>query len=122
MTGTGPRSIKPGPSVRSVVVAVLTGLLGLLVLGLAAALRAPATTANGATLRHVARIGATVGVLGAAVGSAWGLNAGLEYPPTALVALVEGGILFGVPSVLVGVLLGLASAPFYRHRHKAAFE
>ena len=44
---------------------------------------------------------ALAGVLGGAV---FGFVRGLSYLPTLPVAIVEGGILFGVPAVLLGLV------------------
>ena len=43
---------------------------------------------------------------GAAAGAVLGLVRGLSYLPTLPVAIVEGGILFGVPASASGLLLG----------------
>lgn len=42
---------------------------------------------------------------GVVFGGAFGFVRGLGYPPTLVFAVFEGGILFGVPAALVGLLL-----------------
>lgn len=42
---------------------------------------------------------------GAAAGAVFGFVRGLDYPPTLVVALFEGGVLFGVPATVLGLLL-----------------
>lgn len=50
------------------------------------------------------RILAVVAGIGTAGGAVWGFVRGLDYLPTLPVAVVEGGVLFGVPSAVVGLL------------------
>jgi hypothetical protein len=51
------------------------------------------------------RIVVVVGLAGVTVGVLFGLVRGLDYLPTLPFALVEGGVLFGVPAALLGLLL-----------------
>jgi len=43
-------------------------------------------------------------VVGCLSGGIVGLVRGLRYPPTVLLAIVEGGILFGAPAAALGLL------------------
>lgn len=52
---------------------------------------------------RVVLIASLLGLVGGAV---FGFVRGLHYLPTLPVAIIEGGILFGVPLTLVGLLLG----------------
>jgi len=45
-------------------------------------------------------------VLGASAGGIFGLIRGLHYLPTLPIAIVEGGVLMGVPSAFLGLVLG----------------
>lgn len=59
-------------------------------------------------------------LLGVASGAIWGFIRGLYNLPTVPFAVIEGGILFGVPAVLVGLLLTGAWALGRAVRHHAA--
>ena len=52
---------------------------------------------------RVVLIASLLGLVGGAV---FGFVRGLHYLPTLPVAIMEGGILFGVPLTLLGLLLG----------------
>lgn len=51
------------------------------------------------------RILAVVALLGVVSGAVFGFVRGLSYLPTLPFAIIEGGILFGVPAALLGLLL-----------------
>lgn len=46
--------------------------------------------------------------LGVAGGATFGFVRGLAYPPTLPLAIIEGGLLIGVPSALFGLVLAAA--------------
>lgn len=57
---------------------------------------------------------------GVAAGVVFGFVRGLEYPPTLVFALFEGGALFGVPATVLGLLLtALWSIGRFVRRHHA---
>jgi len=51
------------------------------------------------------RLVAVSALVGVACGAVFGFVRGLDHPPTLAFAVVEGAILFGVPSWLFGLLL-----------------
>jgi hypothetical protein len=50
----------------------------------------------------------------ALLGGAWGFVRGVGYPPTVAFAVVEGAVIFAVPGLLLGLLVGLLAV--LRHR------
>ena len=50
------------------------------------------------------RVAAVLALAGAGFGAVFGFVRGLSYLPTLPVAVVEGGLLFGVPAALIGLL------------------
>jgi hypothetical protein len=59
-----------------------------------------------------------VAVVGGGVGAVWGFVRGLDYLPTLPVAIIEGGFLFGVPAIVLGlVLTGLWASGTALRRH-----
>ncbi len=51
------------------------------------------------------RLVAMLGVAGVLSGAVFGFVRGLDYLPTLPVAIFEGGILFGVPAVVLGLIV-----------------
>jgi hypothetical protein len=66
---------------------------------------------------RIAVVAATVGVLGGAI---FGFIRGLSYLPTLPIAILEGGILFGVPAVFFGLLVTGAWSLGSTVRHRRA--
>ena len=65
------------------------------------------------------RVAAVVALAGAGAGAVLGFVLGLSYLPTLPVAVVEGGILVGVPAALLGLLVTAALLLVGRRRTPA---
>jgi hypothetical protein len=65
------------------------------------------------------RVAVACGLVGMTSGSAFGFFRGLQYLPTLPLAIIEGGILFTVPALLLGMVLsgGWCVATAIRRRH-----
>ena len=97
--------------VVGIVVAVLFGAVGALAALSVALLAAPTpSTARGRAVRLGALIALAIGLVAGVAGGVWGFQRGLEYPPTVFFAFIEGSLLFGVPGLVLGALVGAAVA------------
>ena len=65
------------------------------------------------------RVAAVLALVGAGVGAVFGFVRGLHYLPTLPVAVVEGGVLVGVPAALVGLLFAWAVSVRDARRRRA---
>jgi hypothetical protein len=93
--------------VVGIVVACLFGAVGALAVFGVNLLMAPTpATDRGRATRLGGLTAMGIGLVAGLAGGVWGVQRGLEYPPTVYVAFIEGSLLVGVPGLVFGALVG----------------
>lgn len=99
---------------------VCLGLVGLVLVGEIALLRARPRAARQRAWRLFGLTALTAALVTGLVGGVVGLVRGLDYPPTAFFAFLEGGVLGGALGLLLGSAVGAVLAVDLRRQASSA--
>lgn len=108
-----------GPAAGAAAV-VCFGLVGLVLVGEVALLGSRPTSVREQASRVLALTATTTALVAGVIGGVIGLVRGLEYPPTAFFAFLEGSVLAGIPGLLIGACVGAVLAADLRRQARHA--